>query len=68
MGTLSQVHASGGDGMLARRAYEAKKALLSGSGADAAVSKLRDQVEALSKENQGLRTRLDKVEGRISAD
>ena len=68
MGTLAQVHASGGDGMLARRAYEAKKALLSGSGADAAVSKLRDQVEALSKENQGLRTRLDTVEGRISAD
>jgi aminopeptidase N len=68
MGALSQVHASGGDGMLARRAYEAKKALLSGSGAGAAVARLRDQVEALSKENQGLRTRLDKVEGRISAD
>jgi aminopeptidase N len=65
MGVLSQVHASGGDGMLSRRAYEAKKALLSGSGAEAAVGKLRDQVEALTKENHGLRTRVEKLEGRL---
>ena len=65
---LGQVHASGGDGMLARRAFEARRTLLQGSGADAAVASLRDQVEALQKENQGLRTRLDTVEGRLAAD
>lgn len=68
LGVLSQVHASGGDGMLSRRAYEARKALLGGSGAAAAVASLRDQVETLQKDNRGLRTRIDKVEGRLSAD
>ncbi|MEC7946468.1 MAG: M1 family aminopeptidase, partial [Myxococcota bacterium] len=68
LGTLGQLHASGDDGMLSRRAYEARKTLLGSRGGEAAVAKLRDQLETLQNENRGLRTRLDKVEGRLGTD
>ena len=64
-GVLSQLHASGDDGMLGRRAYEARKTLLSGSGPEAAVSALRDKVEVLTNKNLALQARLEKLEGRV---
>ena len=62
---LSQVHASGGDGMLSRRAFEARKALLAGSGPETSVAALRDKVDVLTQENHALRARVERLEGRV---
>ena len=61
-GTLGRLHASAGDGRVARMAYEALRRVRAGRSGDAALASLRGTVETLEREQGRLRDRLAKLE------
>ncbi len=59
---LTRVHASAGDGRVARMAWEALQSVRQGRSGDEALSTLRGSVESMEREIGSLRDRLAKLE------